>query len=70
MLKWANATAQKGNPSSHPVRSFRDPSLSTGVFFLDILDALRPGIVDRSMVMNVDVNGSYDDRRANGTLPS
>ena len=66
MLKWANATALKGNLSSRGVRSFKDPSISTGVFFLDVIDGLRPGIVDRSMVMNVDVNGSYDDKRANG----
>ena len=66
MLLWANSTAQKGNPSSRGVRSFKDPLISTGVFFLDVIEGLRPGIVDRSMVMNVDANGSYEDKRANG----
>lgn len=69
ILKWANATAQKGNASARSIRSFKDPSLSTGVFFLDVLEGLRPGIVDRSMVMNIDVHGSYDDKRANGQFP-
>ena|ERR1700761_3311538 len=66
ILKWANQNAQKGNSSARPIRSFKDPSLTTGLFFLDILEALRPGIVDRSLVINVDVSGSYDDKRANG----
>jgi plastin-1 len=66
MVKWANATAQKGNPGVRPIRSFKDPSLTTGLFFLDLLDAIRPGIVDPNLVIPVDQNGDYDDRRQNG----
>lgn len=66
MVKWANATAQKGNSSVRPIRSFKDPSLTTGLFFLDLLDAIRPGIVDPNLVIPVDQNGPYDDRRQNG----
>ena len=66
MLKWANSTAQKANPSTRSIRSFRDPSLTTCIFFLNLLDALRPGIVDPSMVIGVDEAGEYDDRRQNG----
>jgi len=66
MLKWANTTVQKHNPSKKPIRSFKDPLLTTGTFFLDLLDSLQPGIVDFSMVANVGVNGSYEDRRQNG----
>ncbi|KAK4520274.1 uncharacterized protein ATC70_008407 [Mucor velutinosus] len=47
MVKWANETAQKGGKQSK-MNSFRDPSLRTGVFFLDVLNGIKPGIVDAS----------------------
>ena len=67
MLKWANATAQQGK-SVRSIRSFDDPSITTGLFFLDLLDALRPGIVDLSLVINVSDTGAYEDRRQNGEV--
>lgn len=66
MLKWANATAQKGKAGVRPIRSFKDPSITTGLFFLDLLDAIRPGIVDPSLVIPVSDSGPYEDRRQNG----
>ncbi|KAF4616449.1 hypothetical protein D9613_008411 [Agrocybe pediades] len=68
ILKWANTTAQKHNPSVRPIRSFKDPSITTGLFFLDLLEAIRPGIVDPNLVVPVDENGAYDDRRQNAKL--
>jgi plastin-1 len=68
MLKWANTTAQKAKPSVKPIRSFKDPSITTGLFFLDLLEALRPGIVEPTLIINVDMNGNYEDRRQNGAL--
>ncbi|KAG0697897.1 calponin homology domain-containing protein [Suillus ampliporus] len=68
MLKWANATAQKGKPGVRPIRSFKDPAITTGLFFLDLLDAMRPGIVDPALVLNVSESGAYDDRRQNAKL--
>lgn len=47
MVKWANETAQRGGKQSK-MTSFRDPSLRTGVFFLDVLNGMKPGIVDAS----------------------
>jgi plastin-1 len=70
MLKWANTTAQKAKASVRPIRSFKDPSLTTGLFFLDLLDAIKPGIVDPSMVIQVDEHGDYEDRRQNGVFTS
>ncbi|KAG8772888.1 hypothetical protein FRC12_002845 [Ceratobasidium sp. 428] len=55
LLRWANDTvrARSGSTSNSPaLRSFKDPALSSAVFFLDLLDALRPGIVDYSLVYN------------------
>ena len=66
ILKWANSTVQRAKPSSRPIRSFKDPSITTGLYFLDLLDAIRPGIVDPSMVIAVSETGEYDDRRQNG----
>ncbi|KAF8881226.1 calponin homology domain-containing protein [Infundibulicybe gibba] len=68
MLKWANTTAQKAKPSVRAIRSFKDPSITTGLFFLDLLDAIRPGIVDHSLIINVSETGDYEDRRQNAKL--
>ncbi|KAF8991758.1 calponin homology domain-containing protein [Cyathus striatus] len=68
ILKWANTTAQKAKPSARPIRSFKDPSITTGLFILDLLDAIRPGIVDPSLVIPVADNGDYEDRRQNAKL--
>ena len=66
MLKWANAMAQKGKSGVRPIRSFKDPSLTTGLFFLNVLEGLRPGIVDPSLIIDVNEYGPYEDRRQNG----
>jgi len=66
LLKWANTTAQKGNPTVRPIRSFKDPAITTALFFLDLLEAIRPGIVDPNLVIPVGPDGPYEDRRQNG----
>ncbi len=66
ILKWANTTVQSAKPSARPIRSFKDPSLTTGLFFLDLLEALRPGIVDPTLVITVNEHGDYEERRQNG----
>ena len=68
MLKWANTTAQKGKSGVRPMRSFKDPAITTGLFFLDLLDSIRPGIVDPSLVIAVTETGDYEDRRQNGVF--
>ncbi|KAI8985017.1 fimbrin [Trametes punicea] len=68
ILKWANTTAQKAKPGVKPIRSFKDPALTTGLFLLDLLEALRPGIVDPALVINVSEDGPYEDRRQNAKL--
>ncbi|KAI0674102.1 fimbrin [Trametes maxima] len=68
ILKWANTTAQKAKPGIRPARSFKDPSLTTGIFLLDLLEALRPGIVDPTLIINVSDSGDYEDRRQNAKL--
>lgn len=68
LLKWANNTVQKAKPTARPIRSFKDPSLTTGLFILDLLDAIRPGIVDPNLVIGVGENGDYEDRRQNGII--
>ncbi|KAL4068561.1 calponin homology domain-containing protein [Scleroderma yunnanense] len=68
MLKWANNMAQKGQSGVRSIRSFKDPSLTTGLFFLNVLEGLRPGIVDPALVVNVSDSGPYEDRRQNAKL--
>ncbi|KAK9451961.1 calponin homology domain-containing protein [Limtongia smithiae] len=49
ILRWAQTTVTKGGKTS-TVRSFKDPSLSTGIFLLDVLHGLKPGYVDYDLV--------------------
>lgn len=49
MVRWANEMVQRGGKQSR-MQSFRDPSLRTGIFFLDVLNGLKPGYVDYSLV--------------------
>ncbi|KAG0167505.1 fimbrin [Apophysomyces sp. BC1034] len=49
MVRWANDVVKRSGKQS-TMRSFRDPNLSTGIFFLDVLNGLKPGIVDYTMV--------------------
>lgn len=66
MVRWANTTVQKSKPNARTIRSFKDPSITTGLFFLDLLDGIRPGIVDPNLIINVSETGDYEDRRQNG----
>lgn len=49
MIRWANETVKRGGKNSR-MQSFRDPSLRSGIFFLDVLNGLKPGYVDYSLV--------------------
>jgi plastin-1 len=68
MLRWANTTAQKGKPGIKTIRSFKDPSITTGLFVLNVLEGIKPGIVDPSLIYNVSEQGDYEERRQNGVL--
>lgn len=62
MVRWANDTVKKGGKSS-TMRSFKDPSLSNAIFFLDLLNGVRPGIVDYSLVYNSE---DPEEKKLNG----
>jgi plastin-1 len=64
MVRWANDTVKKGGKSS-TMRSFKDPSLSNAVFFLDLLNGVKPGIVDYSLVSS---SNADEDKRLNAKL--
>jgi plastin-1 len=49
IVRWANSMSKKGGKSSQ-IRSFKDPSLATGVFLLDVINGLKPGYVDYNLV--------------------
>ncbi|RCI05281.1 fimbrin, partial [Rhizopus stolonifer] len=49
LVRWANETVKRGGKQSK-MTSFKDPTLSTSIFFLDVLNGMRPGYVDYSMV--------------------
>ncbi|KAG9051327.1 hypothetical protein FS837_009594 [Tulasnella sp. UAMH 9824] len=66
MLRWANDTAKKSHPQTTPLRSFKDPAISSGIFFLNLVDSMRPGIVDQSLVINP--ANTFEEQRQNAKL--
>jgi plastin-1 len=49
MIKWANDMSRKGGKSSS-IRSFKDPSIGTGIFLLDVLNGMKSSFVDYDLV--------------------
>ncbi|KAG0693101.1 calponin homology domain-containing protein [Suillus ampliporus] len=48
-----------------PKRVETTKSIAPGLFFLDLLDAMRPMIVDSTLVLNVSESGAHEDQRQN-----
>lgn len=49
MVRWANDMSKKGGRGS-AIRSFKDPSIGTGVFLLDVLSGMKSSYVDYDLV--------------------
>ncbi|GAA5999509.1 hypothetical protein JCM5350_007310 [Sporobolomyces pararoseus] len=64
IVKWANDQVKKGGKST-TMRSFKDPGLKDAKFFLDLLDSIKPGYVDYSLVYD---GRNDEERRANAKL--
>ena len=64
LIRWANETVRRGGRSSS-MQSFKDGSLRSGLFFLDILNGMKKGIVDYGLVSdgrsdeNAKMNAKY-----------
>ena len=50
IVKWCNDQVKKGGKSSS-MRNFKDAGIKNAVFWLDLLDSLKPGYVDYSLVL-------------------
>ncbi|KAJ3157011.1 hypothetical protein HDU89_002421 [Geranomyces variabilis] len=57
MIKWANDTVKTRANKGSVMSSFKDSSLKTGVFFLDLLQGIKKGVVNYELVSQ----GSSDD---------
>ena len=51
IVRWCNEKVKSAGKSS-TMRSFKDPSIKDAVFWLDLLDAMKPGYVDYSLVQS------------------
>ncbi|KAL4916880.1 calponin homology domain-containing protein [Aspergillus aurantiobrunneus] len=49
MIKWANDMSRKGGRNSS-IRSFKDQSIGSGVFLLDVLNGMKASYVDYDLV--------------------
>lgn len=66
ILKWANGQVTKGGKQG-TVRSFKDSSLSTGVYLLNVLNGIKPGYVDYDLVYQ-GANITDEEKYANARL--
>jgi len=53
IVQWANKTVQEAGKSSS-MSSFKDSSLKNSVFLIDLVDSVRPGSADYSLVTHSD----------------
>ncbi|KAI3404954.1 SAC6 [Candida oxycetoniae] len=68
ILKWSNQQVSKNpNKTSQTIRSFKDSSLSNGVYLLDVLNGMKPGYVDYDLVYQ-GANISEEEKYANAKL--
>ncbi|CEJ92202.1 Putative Fimbrin [[Torrubiella] hemipterigena] len=49
MVRWANDMSKQGGKSS-AIRSFKDPSIGSGIFLLDVLNGIKSSYVDYDLV--------------------
>ncbi|KAK7320337.1 hypothetical protein VNO77_29735 [Canavalia gladiata] len=63
ILKWANRKVQSIGRTSH-IESFKDKSLSSGLFFLELLSAVEPRVVNWNLVTKGE---SDDEKKLNAT---
>nr|CAG8436625.1 9303_t:CDS:10 [Entrophospora candida] len=49
LVKWANGTVRRGGKTTK-MNSFKDSSLRSGIFLIDLLNGIRPGVVDYGLV--------------------
>ncbi|KAG5440455.1 hypothetical protein PCK2_000483 [Pneumocystis canis] len=64
MVSWCNQMSQRGGKSSK-ITSFKDPSLRSGIFLLDVLNGLKSGYVDYTLVTS---GITYEDAFLNAKL--
>jgi plastin-1 len=64
MIKWANDMSRKGGRNSS-IRSFKDASIGSGIFLLDVLNGMKSSYVDYDLVTP---GKSDEDAYANAKL--
>ncbi|KAI9224314.1 calponin homology domain-containing protein [Blastocladiella britannica] len=66
LIAWANATVLKGAATAKgrgtPINGFRDQAVRSGIFFVDVMNGMRPGTVDFSLVTD---GANEEDARMN-----
>ncbi|EXB81084.1 hypothetical protein L484_014016 [Morus notabilis] len=63
ILNWANRKVKSTGRTSH-IESFKDKSLSSGIFFLELLSAVEPRVVNWNLVTKGE---SDDEKKLNAT---
>jgi len=58
ILDWANKTVMEAG-AKKSIKSFKDPSIASGLFLINLIDAIHPGVINYDMVSP----GSKDEER-------
>jgi plastin-1 len=58
MISWANDTVKNSGKHSE-MTNFKDPTLRNSVFFLDLLNAIKPGIVNYELLTSATTGNQY-----------
>jgi len=53
MIQWSNNLVKSTGKSSC-MSNFKDPSLKNALFFIDLIDSIRPGCIDQSVILRTD----------------
>ena len=61
IIEWANEKCEE-NGCTGELESFKDSDLATSVFFMDLIEAIEPGIVDWDVLRGIE---SAEDRKHN-----
>ncbi|CAD6195459.1 unnamed protein product [Caenorhabditis auriculariae] len=61
IVAWVNQKLNSNGKSSS-IRSFQDPSISDGRVVLDLIDAIKPKVIDHSLIKS---GGSVEDKMSN-----
>merc|ERR1719154_11863 len=64
IIKWVNRRLEEAGKATS-IKSFQDSRISSGLVLVDLIDAIKPGAIDYSLVAREGAADAREDRMAN-----